>query len=121
MYTISVLESLKGDILKGQMKVKYKIICKGDINQEISLEELLQNEKVFKAIKSAYSSGKKDIVISAMGEASIKMEAKKEIFEFIVEKNDFADLLELAEEDARKHKRLKGVCQQIELVDIETI
>jgi len=107
--------------MKGQVKVKYKIVCKGDINQEITLEELLQNEKVFKAIKSAYSSGKKEITIAAIGEGKIKMEAKKEIFELIVDKNDFADLLDLAEEDARKHKRFKGVCQQIELVDYETL
>ena len=38
-----------------------------------------------------------------------------------VSKNDFADLLELAEEDARKHKRLKKECDGVELVDILTI
>ena len=107
--------------MKGQIAVKYKIICKGDINQEITLEELLANEKVFKAIKSAYSNGKKEIAISVFGEGKIKMEAKKEIYEFLVDKNDFADLLELAEEDARKHKRIKGVCQQVELVDFTTL
>ena len=107
--------------MTGQVKVKYKVVCKGDINQEIPLEELLNNEKIFKAIKSAYSSGKKEITITALHEAKVKMEAKKEIFEFLVEKNDFADLLDLAEEDARKNRRLKGVCQQVELVDYETL
>ena len=107
--------------MQGEVKVFYKVVCKGDINQELTLSDILRNEKVFKAIKSAYSNGKKDIAISTIDEGKLLMQAKKEIYEFIVDKNDFADMLDLAEEDAKKHKRLKGVCQQVELVDYQTL
>ncbi|MDF1880643.1 hypothetical protein JHD50_04880 [Sulfurimonas sp. MAG313] len=49
------------------------------------------------------------------------IKTQKEVYTFTASKNDFADLLELAEEDARKHKRLKKECDGVELVDIVTV
>jgi len=40
---------------------------------------------------------------------------------FEVSKNDFVDLLVLAEEDAKNKKLLKKDCDRVKLVDIETI
>ena len=36
--------------MNGTIMVTYKILCNGDLNKEVSLEELLLNEKVSKAI-----------------------------------------------------------------------
>jgi len=40
---------------------------------------------------------------------------------FEVSKDDFADLLTLAEEDAKNKKLLKKECERVELVDITTL
>lgn len=96
-------------------------MCKNDVNLEINLSEILANEKVEKAIKSEFAKGLRNLVLTCKEEISIDIKTKKEVFEVIVSKNDFADLLELAEEDARKHKRIKKECDGVELVDILTI
>ena len=96
-------------------------MCKNDVNKELSLSELLNNEKVIKAIKGEFAKGLRNLVLSQQEETHIYIKTQKEVFEFTVSKNDFADLLELAEEDARKYKRIKKECEGIELVDIVTI
>ena len=103
------------------IKVSYTIVCQNDVNKEITLKALLENEKIAKAIKSEFASGLRNLVLSLQEESSIIIGTQKEVFELEVTKNDFADLLELAEEDARKHKRLKKECDGVELVDIITI
>ena len=103
------------------IKVSYTVMCKNDVSKEISLAELLSNEKVEKAIKSEFSKGLRNLVLSSTDETEVFIKTEKEVFEFTVSKNDFADILELAEEDARKHKRIKKECDGVELVDILTI
>ena len=96
-------------------------MCKNDVNKELNLADILANEKVEKAIKSEFAKGLRNLVVSHKEEAEIFLKTEKEVFEMTVSKNDFADLLELAEEDARKHKRIKKECDGVELVDILTI
>jgi len=103
------------------IKVSYTVMCKNDVSKEVSLNALLLNEKVMKAIKSEFATGLRNLVLSSKEENTIYIKTQKEIFTFEVSKNDFADLLELAEEDAQKNKRLKKECDGIELVDIVTI
>ena len=103
------------------IKVSYIVMCKSDVNLELNLSEILANEKVEKAIKSEFAKGLRNLAVSHNEETAISIKTKKEVFEVVVNKNDFADLLELAEEDARKHKRIKKVCDGVELVDILTI
>ena len=107
--------------MEGMIKVTYAILCENDVNREILLEELLANEKVIKAIKSEFAKGLRNIGLSAKENTSISIKTEKKHYDFTVGKNDFADLVELAEEDARKHKRLKKSCDGIELIDIATI
>jgi len=107
--------------MDGMIKVMYTVMCKNDISKEIALSDLLNNEKVMKAIKSEFASGLRNLALFAKGESSIEIKTEKEVFELEASKNDFADLLELAEEDARKHKRLKKECDGVELVDIITV
>ncbi|NOR55816.1 MAG: hypothetical protein GQ531_06360 [Sulfurovum sp.] len=107
--------------MDGMIKVMYTVMCKNDVSKEISLSDLLKNEKVMKAIKSEFASGLRNLALSGKGESSIEIKTDKEVFELEASKNDFADLLELAEEDARKHKRLKKECDGVELVDIITL
>ncbi len=107
--------------MDGMIKVMYTVMCKNDISKEISLSDLLKNEKVMKAIKSEFASGLRNLALSSKGESSIEIKTDKEVFELEASKNDFADLLELAEEDARKHKRLRKECDGVELVDIITL
>ena len=107
--------------LDGTIKVSYTIMCKNDVSKEVNLADLLANEKVIKAIKSEFATGLRYISLSQKEEVTVFIRTQKEVFEFTAGKNDFPDLLELAEEDARKHKRLKKECDGVELVDIITI
>jgi len=96
-------------------------MCKNDVSKELSLADIFANEKVEKAIKSEFAKGLRNLVLSHKEDAEVFLKTQKEVFEMTVSKNDFADLLELAEEDARKHKRIKKECDGVELVDILTI
>lgn len=108
--------------MTGNIMVTYKILCKADLNKEIKLQELLASEKILKLIKSEFAKGFRNIdIISEDTHATIKLETIKELHTFEVAKNDFADILVLAEEDASSKKLLKKDCDRIELIDIETI
>ncbi len=107
--------------MEGMIKITYTVLCESDVSKEISLEEILSNEKVLKAIKSEFAKGLRNINLSVTESATIIVKTEKEHFDFMASKNDFADLLELAEEDAKKNKRLKKGCDGIELIDIITI
>jgi hypothetical protein len=107
--------------MDGMIKVSYTVMCRNDVSNEVSLNTLLANEKVMKAIKSEFATGLRNLSLSAKEENIVYIKTQKEVFEFMASKNDFADLLELAEEDARKNKRLKKECDGVELVDIITM
>ena len=107
--------------MNGTIMLSYKILCKTDVNNEISILELLANEKILKAIKSEYAKGLRNIaVLPTLEESFIKIESQKEVYSFEVQKDDYADLLVLAEEDASNRKLIKKDCDRVELVDIET-
>jgi len=103
------------------INVSYTVMCKNDVSKEIQLVDILANEKVMKAIKSEFATGLRNLSLSIKEESTVFIGTQKEVFEFSASKNDFADLLELAEEDARKNKRLKKECDGVELIDIITI
>jgi hypothetical protein len=107
--------------MDGSMEVDYTVMCKNDVALEVSLAQLLQNEKVVRAIKGEFAKGLRNIALTCKDNPLIHLRTDKEVFTFTASKNDFADLLELAEEDARKHKRLKKECDGVELVDIRTV
>ena len=107
--------------MEGMIKVSYTVMCKNDVYMELDLKQLLENEKVLKVIKSEFAKGLRNIDVLGRENAELSIKSHKTIFEFSASKNDFADLLELAEEDARKHKRLKKECDGVELVDIVTV
>ncbi|HID02384.1 MAG TPA: hypothetical protein EYP18_04115 [Desulfobacterales bacterium] len=107
--------------MEGTMNVSYKMLCDGDVYSEVSLAQILQNEKVAKAIKSEFAKGLRNIALSSSSDIKIEISTEKEIFEFEADKKDFADLIELAEEDAREHKRIKKGCTGVELVDFVTL
>jgi len=102
--------------------VTYKILCKADLNKEIKMDELLANEKIAKVIKSEFAKGFRNIaLVSEDKSAKVKLETIKELHSFEVDKNDFADILVLAEEHAMANKLIKKDCERIELIDIETV
>jgi len=108
--------------MNGMITVTYKILCNADLNKKISMQELLSNEKVSKAIKSEFAKGVRNIsLFSNDNDASIYVETEKKLHTFEVSKDDFADILVLAEEDASSKKLLKKDCDRVELVDIKTI
>lgn len=107
--------------MEGMIEVSYTVMCKNDVSKEVSLNKILANEKIMKAIKSEFATGLRNLALSSKEETTVFIKTRKEVFEFTASKNDFADLLELAEEDARKNKRLKKECDGVELVDIVTI
>lgn len=107
--------------MNGTILVSYKILCKADLNKELTLEELLLNEKVVKLIKSEYAKGHRNLTLFADSkESRVKIETLKELHSFEVAKDDFADILVLAEEDAANKKLIKKDCDRVELVNIET-
>jgi hypothetical protein len=108
--------------MNGTIMVTYKILCNSDLNKVVSIEELLANEKIAKAIKSEYAKGVRNIELkSDKLDAAISLETTKKLHTFEVTKNDFADILVLAEEDAMSKKLIKKECDRIELVDLQTI
>jgi len=108
--------------MNGTILVTYKILCKADLNKSITLEELLLNEKIAKIIKSEYAKGFRNLTLLAdTKESFMKIETIKELHTLEVSKDDFADILVLAEEDAANKKLIKKDCDRVELVDIETL
>jgi len=108
--------------MNGTILVTYKILCKADLNKTVHLEELLQNEKIAKLIRSEYAKGFRNLSLLADSKESfMKIETLKELHTFEVAKDDFADILVLAEEDAANKKLIKKDCDRVELVDIETL
>jgi RNase P/RNase MRP subunit p30 len=112
---------MKGADVEGMIKVSYTVMCENDVQLEVRLDELLANEKVAKAIKSEFAKGLRNLTLTSTDESTLHIKTEKQVYEFTVSKDDFADILELAEEDARKHKRIKKECEGIELVDIVTL
>ncbi len=106
--------------MKGTMKVKYKMLCESDVYLEIELQDILNNEKVLKVIKSEFAKGLRNISITSPENVKVEIATSKEIFAFEANKQDFADLIELAEEDAKEHKRIKKGCAGVEIVDFST-
>jgi hypothetical protein len=107
--------------MEGMIEVYYTVMCKNDVSLEIPLSKILENEKVIRAIKGEFAKGLRNIAVDSKEDTTIRLKTEKTIYTFTASKNDFADLLELAEEDARKHKRLKKECDGVELVDIRTV
>ena len=107
--------------MDGTIMVTYKILCNADLNKEITINELLLNEKVAKVIKSEFAKGFRNInLLTQDSKNSFKIETIKELHTFEVAKNDFADILSLAEEDATSKKLIKKDCERVELINIET-
>lgn len=106
--------------MDGTIMVTYKVLCDTDLNVEVSLQELLKNKNVLKSIKSEFAKGSRNVTFSSKTDAIVKIESSKDVHTFEVSKDDFADLLTLAEEDAKNKKLFKKGCERIELVDIET-
>lgn len=108
--------------MNGIIEVTYKLLCKNDFNKEISLAELLKNEKISKLIKSEFAKGFRNIkILSNEDIGNLKIETIKEFYKFEVSKDDFADILALAEENAAERKLFKKDCNRVELVNIETV
>lgn len=117
--------------MDGEMRVSYKVLCDSDISKELLLEELLSNEKVLKTIKSEFAKGYRNIEVvesksnttndNNIATATLSIQSIKKIHSFVVNKDDYADLLTFAEEDAKEKKLLKKECQRVELVDIEIV
>ncbi len=115
-YTLSL-----GILMNGTIMVTYRILCKSDFNKEVTLKKLFENEKVAKIIKSEFAKGFRNLDLIELKEgASLKIETAKELHTFEIQKDDFADIMDLAEEDAQNKKLIKKECERIELVDIVT-
>ncbi len=107
--------------MEGMIEVSYVVLCENDVNRSIPLGELIANEKIERAIKAEFAKGMRNLTLSADAEAKVQIKTAKETHAFRASKNDFADLVELAEEHARKNKHIKKGCEGVELVDIVTV
>jgi hypothetical protein len=121
-FCIKYYKHTRGNRMNGKIMVSYKVLCKTDLNTQILLSELLCNERVQKTIKNEYAKGMRNIeVVGDIKECMVHIQTQKEIYSFEVQKDDYADLLVLAEEDALNNKRIKKDCDLVELVDIQTL
>ncbi len=107
--------------MQGKIEVTYIVICEKDTYKEIMIKDMISNEKIVKLLKSEFAKGIRNLETLGGGEGKIVLQTEKTLHTFIVEKQDFADLVELAEEDARLNKHLKKECQSVEIVDFVTI
>ena len=107
--------------MQGKINVTYKLICDNDTYKEVSLQEVLKNEKIAKILKSEYAKGVRNLALSTeQDDSNIILSTEKEFYNFEADKKDFADLVELAEEDAKKRKLFKKGCDAVEIVDFNT-
>ena len=107
--------------MEGKINVTYTLICDKDTHKEITIEEIISNEKLIRLLKSEFAKGIRNLEVSSRGDAKVILKTEKELYSFVVDKQDFADLVELAEEDARLNKRLKKDCQVVKIIDFVTI
>ena len=107
--------------MDGTIEVSYIVLCTNDVNLSISLKDIIANERIERAIKGEFAKGLRNISLSIEEETRVFIKTDKEIRTFRASKNDFADLVELAEEHARKNKHIKKGCEGVELVDIVTV
>ena len=54
--------------MEGQVEVYFTVLCDNDFFKEIKLKELLQSEKVMKAIKSEFGEGARNLLVQASDE-----------------------------------------------------
>jgi len=108
--------------MEGQVEVQFTVLCDNDFNKEIALSDLLESEKIMKAIKSEFGEGARNLTISTdSSDAKVNVNSEKKIHTHLIEKNDIQDILELTEEYARSQKLLKGNCSRIELKNFTTL
>lgn len=107
--------------MEGTIKITYTVLCDSDIDRTVSVEELLGDEKVAKAIKNCFAPKQRNIALKAIAQDAINLSSIKTTYSLDIPKDDFADALTIAEEDAKKNKRFKKGCEMVELVDIETL
>jgi hypothetical protein len=108
--------------MQGKLNVTYQLICDNDTYQELSIQEILKNEKIVKLLKSEFAKGLRNLTLNSnSSDAKIIISTQKEYYTFEAEKKDFADLIEFAEEDAKARKLFKKGCQAVELVDFVTL
>lgn len=103
------------------MKITYVVLCENDLNKTITVKQLLASEKISKAIKSDFAPQMRNIELLASGDECLKIATIKKEHTFEIAKDDYADALSLAEEDAKKKKLFKKGCDRIEMIDIVTI
>jgi len=107
--------------MEGSMKITYVVLCENDLNKTIGVKQLLESEKISKAIRSEFAPQMRNIELLSLGEICLKIATIKKEQHFEIAKDDYADALSLAEEDAKHKKLLKKGCDRIELIDIVTL
>lgn len=107
--------------MEGKITVTYTVICDDDIDLTIDLASLFENDKVASLIRREFAKGARNAVLDISGASgAIALRKEKKAYTVVIEKDDFADALTFAEEDARKRKLLRGKCGRIELLDLAT-
>jgi hypothetical protein len=108
--------------MEGKLMVTYSLICENDTYLEVSLKEILENEKIVKLLKSEFLKGVRNLNVETPSrDAKMIFSTQKEIYTFEAEKKDFADLIELAEEDAKERKLFKKGCEAVKIIDFVTL
>ncbi len=103
------------------MKITYVVLCENDLNKTISVKQLLESEKIAKAIRSEFAPQMRNIELLGLGEQCLKVATIKKEHSLEIAKDDYADALSLAEDDAKQKKLFKKGCDRIEMVDIITL
>ena len=108
--------------MQGKLMVTYSLICDNDTYVEVSVKQILDNEKIVKLLKSEFAKGVRNLELNSSDEeAKVILNTQKELYTFKKKKKDFADLIELAEEDAKERKLFKKSCDAVQIIDFETL
>ena len=63
--------------MEGLIEVDYTVMCKNDVSLEVSLKEILSNEKIMRAIKGEFAKGLRNIALESKEDTTIFLKTEK--------------------------------------------
>ena len=75
--------------MEGIIEITYTVLCSSDTNKEITINEILSNEKIVKLLKSEFTKGLRNMTISPKDNTTLLFKTQKVEYKLRVSKNDF--------------------------------
>lgn len=104
--------------MTGQIIVSYVVENLSD-HKTMTLQQLLEFDSVKKAIIKEMGGKRNSVFDSSNIAGQVTLSNRSEVFTLEINKDDFADALTFAEDDAKNNKRLSGD-KVVTLIDLQT-